>query len=391
MMPQSPSIIAGIDMGSTTTRVIITEHTAPGTAPRVIGIGKSETTGITKGYIVHEEEATRSLVAAIHQAETMAGIKIERAYVAIGGVSLETYEYHSTHTINRNEITQKDIAHIINTINEDFLKTHKNTSILHTVPLRYLLDNEELFADPIGLIGESLTVYCTITACLAQHRDGLISVVSRAGIDIVDIIASPVAASVVALSKRVRTAGAGLVDIGSETLSISLFEQDALIHTAVIPCGASLITNDLALGLQISLEDAEAIKFGKEKSPVSKKKVQEIVEARIMDILEIIKKKLTLWNKDQLLPGGITLIGGGSHHEHIGTYVRNFLKLPVTVAQPEKLIPSKRGLDASWFAVYGLCFLGDQQPQYRSSGVNLKKLFKDTKGTIKGFLEQFLP
>jgi cell division ATPase FtsA len=123
----------------------------------------------------------------------------------------------------------------------------------------------------------------------------------------------------------------------------------------------------------------------------SKKRIQEIVEARIMDMLEIIKKRLSLWGRDQLLPGGITLIGGGSQHEHIDTYARTYLKLPIQLAQPDKLIPSKRGLDASWFAVYGLCFLGDQQPQYRSTGVNLKKLLKDTKGTIKGFFEQFLP
>jgi cell division protein FtsA len=271
---------------------------------------------------------------------------------------------------------------------------NKNKFLLHTIPLTYHLDGEELFADPVGLSGNELVIEYSLVSCLSQHRDGLITVVSRAGIDIIDIIASPVAASVIALSKRVRTAGAALVDIGSETLSVSVFEHDALIHTAVIPCGASLITNDLALGLQISLDEAESIKFGKrteKASSTSKKRIQEIVEARIMDMLEIIKKRLSLWGKDQLLPGGITLIGGGSQHEHIDTYARTYLKLPIQLAQPDKLIPSKRGLDASWFAVYGLCFLGDQQPQYRSTGVNLKKLLKDTKGTIKGFFEQFLP
>lgn len=393
MMPQSPSLIAGIDIGSNTTRVIITEHSGADTMPRVIGLGKSETAGISKGYVIHEQEAVRSLAAAIKMAETMAGIKLERAYVCIGGVSLETHHMTTTITLEKNIITEKDIIKGNHQIAENFTHSHKNKTVLHAIALSYSLDGEELFADPIGLSGNELSITYSLVTCLTQHRDGLVAVVSRTGIDIIDIIATPIAASVVALPKRVRTAGAALVDIGSETLSVSVFEHDALIHTAVIPCGASLITNDLALGLQVSLDEAEAIKFGKrEKSTTtSKKKIQEIVEARIMDMLEIIKKKLSTWNKDRLLPGGIVLIGGGSQHENIDTYARNYLKLPVQLMQTDKIIPSKRGLDASWFAVYGLCFLGDQQPQYRATGVNLKKLFKDTSGTIKSFFEQFLP
>lgn len=394
MLPQSPSIIAGIDIGSNTTRVIITEHTEDNSMPRVIGIGKSDTLGISKGYVIHEDDATRSLLSAIHMAETMAGIKLEHAYVCINGISLETSHETTTLILEKQTITEKDISAALHKIKDDFLNKNKNRSLLHTIPLMYHLDEEELFADPIGLSGNKLTTTYSLVSCLTQHRDGIINVVSKADINIIDIIASPIAASVVALPKRVRTAGAVLVDIGSETLSISVFEHDTLIHTAVIPCGASLITNDLALGLQIPLDEAEEIKFGKriERATVSsKKRVQEIIEARIMDMLEIIKKKLTLWNRDRLLPGGITLIGGGSQHEHIDTYARNFLKLPVQIVQPEKIIPSKRGLDTSWLAVYGICFLGNQQPQYRATGVNLKKLFKDTSGTIKGFFEQFLP
>lgn len=393
MMPQTPSIIAGIDIGSTTTRVIITEHAGTGMSPRVIGVGKSETVGISKGYIVHEEEAIRSLLQAIRMAEKMANIKLERAYVCVGGISLETHHRNSSINLTKKEISSKDILELHHQVTEQFLDTTKNKSVLHTIPLQYKLDNEELFADPIGLSGAQLSADFSLVTCLTQHKDGLVSVVSRAGIDIVDIIASPIASSVIALSQRARVAGSALIDIGSETLSIGIFEHDALIHVAVIPCGASLITNDLALGLQVSLDEAEEIKFGKkiDRTPISKRKVQDIVEARIMDIMEIIEKRLVLWNKDRLLPGGITLIGGGSHHENIDTYARNYLKLPVTIVQAEKVIPSKKGLDAAWFSAYGLCFLGNQNPQYRTSGITLKKFWKDTRGTIRDFFEQFLP
>lgn len=392
-MPQGPTIIAGIDIGSTTTRVIITEHAGSGMHPRVIGVGKTETIGISKGYVVHEEEAVRSLHSAIKMAEKMANVTLDRAYVCIGGISLETHHQSSSIHLQRKEISTKDTLMLRSQAIEDFLVKTKNKTVLHAIPLNYVLDDEELFADPIGLSGSELSAHFSLVTCLTQHRDGLVSVVSRAGIDIIDIVASPVAASVVTLSQRAKTAGCALVDIGAETLSLSVFEHDALVHVAVIPCGASLITNDLALGLQVSLDEAESIKFGKkiDRTPVGKRKVLDIVEARIMDMMEIIQKRLTLWNRDRLLPGGITLIGGGSQHENIDTYVRTFLKLPVHTVSADKIIPSKRGLDASWFSVYGVCFLGDQDPTYRTSGITIKKFLKDARGSIRNFLEQFLP
>ena len=393
MMPQGPTIIAGIDIGSTTTRVIITEHAGSGMNPRVIGVGKTETIGISKGYVIHEEEAVRSLTGAINMAEKMANIKLDRAYVCIGGISLETHHQNGNIHLQKKEISAKDISILHHQVTDDFLANTKNKSVLHAIPLSYNLDNEELFADPIGLSGSQLSAQFSLVTCLTQHRDGLVNVVSRAGIDIIDIIASPVAASVVTLSQRAKTAGCALVDIGAETLSLAVFEHDALVHVAVIPCGASLITNDLALGLQVSLDEAESIKFGRktDRTPVGKRKVLDIVEARIMDMMEIIQKRLVMWNRDRLLPGGITLVGGGSQHENIDTYVRTFLKLPVHTVSAEKIIPSKRGLDASWFSVYGVCFLGDQDPHYRTSGIAIKKFLKDARGSIREFFEQFLP
>ncbi len=393
MKQQGPSIIAGIDIGSSTTRVIITEHTGQGSHPRVLGAGRSETLGISRGYVIHEEEAVRSLTQAIRMAEKSADVKLERVYVCMGGVSLETELHTVDFQITKKEITRKDLIAMGRQASEEFLVKSKNRSVLHAIPIGYRLDGEELFADPVGMSGLTLSADFSLVTCLTQHRDGLVSVVARTGIDIIDIVASPIAASVVALSKRARTAGAALIDVGSETLSVAIFEHDALVNVAVVPCGASLITNDLALGLQISLDEAEIIKYGRrtEKVSPSKRKVFDIIEARIMDMLEIIQKRLKLWGKDRLLPGGMVIIGGGSQSENIDTYARTFLKLPVQTLEPEKIIPSKKGLDASWFSVYGICMLGDESPEYRTTGIALSKMWKDARSAVRDFLEHFLP
>ncbi len=393
MKQQGSSIIAGIDIGSTTTRVVIAEHTGNGSHPRVLGAGKSETAGISRGYVIHEEEAVRSLVQAIKMAEKSADIRLERAYVCMGGVSLETHLHTVEIPITRREVHTKDLGMMGRQATDEFLVANKNKSVLHAIPVNYRLDGEEVFGDPVGMAGGQIAADFSLVTCLTQHRDGLVSVVGRAGIDIIDIIASPIAAGVVALSQRARTAGSAIVDIGSETLTIAVFERDALVNVAVVPCGASLITNDLALGLQISLDEAEIVKYGRraERTTTAKRKVYEIIEARIMDMLEIIQKRLHLWSKDRLLPGGMVIIGGGSNSEHIDTIARDFLKLPVQTLDPSKVIPSKRDLDASWFSAYGICMLGDESPEYRTTGIALGKMWKDARGMIKDFLEHFLP
>lgn len=391
MIQQTPSIIAGIDIGSHMTRVIITEHTGTDTPPRVIGVGRSETVGVSKGTITDESETARSLARAIRMAEQMARVSLERAYVCIDGMSLETHHVTGTIQPTKKEISQKDINHLIDQVSLQFHQETKNRTILHCIPLVYFLDNQELSTEPIGLSGMNLSARFSIVSCLTQQSDSIISVVSKTGIDIVDLIASPIAASVATLSKRARTAGSAIVDIGADMLTLSIFEHDALIHVGTIACGSNLITNDLALGLQITLEEAELLKLGKKQMDKSKRKILDIMEARVMDMMEIIQKKLVTWNKKGLLPGGITLIGGGSQIENMETYAKTFLKLPAHVPNAAKIIPCKKILGNAWLPVYGVCMLGDQKPQFRATGMNMKKIFKDTKNIIKDFLGEFLP
>ncbi len=391
MLPQTPSIIAGIDIGSHMIRVIIAEHSGPETPPRVIGVGRSFTAGVTKGVITDMSEAARSLKKAITMAEKMAQVHLERAYVCIDGITLDTHHAHGVIHPQRREITSRDINSLHEQVTIQFNEQEKNRTILHTIPLTYYLDKEELSSDPIGMSGGTLSAKFTLISCLTNHRDAIISVVSKTGIDIVDMVAAPVAASVVTLSKRARIAGAAIVDIGSDMLTLSVFEHNALIHVATLPFGSNLITNDLALGLQISLEEAELLKLGKKQIDKSKRKILDIVEARVIDIMEAVQKKLTIWNRNGLLPGGITLIGGGSQTENIEQYAKNTLKLPVSVPSAEKMIPCKKILGNAWFPVYGLCLLGDQKPQFRATGMNLKKMLKDIKSSIRDIFQEFIP
>jgi cell division protein FtsA len=120
MASQSPLIIAGIDMGSSTTRVVITEHTETDAQPRVIGIGKMETMGISKGYVVHEAEAVQSLLQAITRAEKMAGVQLERAYISIGGISLETHHITTQIELTKREITDRDISMLRYQVTNEF-------------------------------------------------------------------------------------------------------------------------------------------------------------------------------------------------------------------------------------------------------------------------------
>jgi len=206
-------------------------------------------------------------------------------------------------------------------------------------------------------------------------------VFQKAGIDITGITVAPLADAEASLSYKDKTQGSLIVNIGAETTSLSTFENNSLTSLKILPIGSEDINNDIALGLQVSLEDAENIKCGK-KHDLPQKKVDEVVNARITDILELAERHLITIKKNRLLPAGVVLTGGGSRLPNLATQTRNYLKLPARTLQLHKA-SKKTGRDqaiGSQFSIaYGLC-LGDVEPEKkkrkRLSAGSLGKSFK---------------
>ena len=238
---------------------------------------------------------------------------------------------------------------------------------MHTIPVAYKIDNKLVFGHPLNMHGDKLEVKVMFIACTEHHVQDIIQAADECGVTITNIIASPLASSPIATSKTQRIAGCVLANIGSETVSVIIFENNVPISLEVFPIGGTDITNDIALGLRIPLEEAESIKLKQSTGDYAypRKKLEEIVYARLSDIFELIEAHLKKNGRSGLLPAGIILTGGTSGIATIEEMAKASLKLPSSIASLDlQNTQIKNGLvkDSSWLVAYGLCVFGLNSP-----------------------------
>ncbi len=393
MATASRKIVVGIDIGSQMTRVIVAEESAKiGMPPKILAIGYSESAGMRHGYVISPRDATASVMEAIAMAEKSCGLEIKRAYVAMGSISLSSEIASGSVGIARpdGEVTDEDVSNAMVIAEQVFAGTKKNRKILHAIPLKYRLDGFEVMGNPVGMRGARLEVRIVFVTVQEHHFNDLVSVITDAGVDIIDVVAAPIAESMATLSKKQKMVGCGLLNIGSETVSLAVFDNDVPVSVETFSIGSNDITNDIALGLRISLEEAERVKIGiAEPGKYPKKKVEEIIDARLSDIFELIQNHLKTIKRDGLLPAGIIITGGGGMLSQIDEFSKTALKLPSAVTHVDQVMNTRRDLDSSWLVAYGLSFLEDDEQVYGSK--IFKAAFKETKKGIMKILREFLP
>lgn len=382
----------GIDIGSASTRVVVSSAgTSPDGLPQVIAYASTETKGCKHGYIINREDALLGLKKAIKDAETQAGIKIKQANIAIGGIGLSAEYATGTAVVSRADsiISKLDIEKAI-TEAEATLDL-KNRAILHAYPVLFKIDNKEYPVRPEGIQGLKLEVKVLFVACFQQHLDDLLSVVQDAGVRVLGFTATPLAAHHLLLSDLQRNFGCALIDIGAETVSVAVFENNIPTSIHVFGIGSLDITKDIALGLRITPEEAESVKRGSVSfQSIPKKKLDEIIEARLSDIFELIDKYFKKIGRSGLLPAGAILIGGGAYSPQIESVAKTMLKIPVRLGSLD--MPNIKGpiKDQRLITAYAV-----SQP--KSEGGSKKTPShesSDTEGlfaVIKNFFKQLMP
>ncbi len=354
-------IAVGIDVGTYQVRVVIAqEDRTKNGYPRIIGTGYAESKGLRHGYIVNTDDVTRSIRVAVSQAEKVAGVKVRDAFISIGGIGLDEVRSRGETIIARAdaEVTDLDIEKAIDTAREHAQSRFANRRILHTIPLSYTIDGVEVLGRPQGMKGTKLAVETMYVTCLEQHVVDLVDAVEAVNIGVSDTLASPLAASIVSLSNAEKKAGCVLANIGSETVSIVIFDNGIPVSVKVFKIGSTDITKDIALGLRVSLDEAEQLKLGAiMHGNFPKKKLDDILTARLTDIFELIDNHLKKIGKDQLLPAGIILTGGGSGIGPIKEIAEHSLKLHSKIASLN-ISPEAKIKDSSWTVAYGLTIWG---------------------------------
>lgn len=410
--------IVGLDIGTHTVRAAQAKVMPETGKLSVIGASWTEATGIRRGVIVDIEEAVSCISKTLEKLERMTGVPFASANISIGGSHISSQGSHGVIAVSRadGEIGESDIVRVVDA--SQVISIPQNREVLHVFPKSFTLDGQSGIKDPAGMSGIRLEVDTIIVQAGLPFVKNLTRAVTQAGLEISEIVLSPLAAAESVLNKRQKDLGVCLLDLGAGTTSIAVFEEGDLLHTAVIPIGQMHITNDIAIGLRCSIETAEKVKLAyghtdlkaiskdeeinlnhidsSEDQFTTRSYVVEIIEARLEEIFDRVSKELKLIQRDGKLPSGVVLTGGGAHLPGLVEFAKNHLRLPANLGKPQNIETIIDKVEDPAFATaLGLLLWGGHH-NASNSAMNVSGMLNDVLKNpsfdkAKKWLRSFLP
>ena len=383
------TISIGVDFGTESVKAVALELSSEESTPRILGVGGALSQGVKRGAIVNPEEAGEALREAVLSLASSCGVAKENIYVGISGLATGFQKSKGLVAISRasGEVSKEDIKRAVSA-SETNLSRMQNREVLHRVPIIYKVDNEEPVRDPSGLSGlklEAETFFITSQSTLIKST---IKSFENADLEVEEIVASLFACHRAVLQKRELEVGVMVMDIGASTTSIALFEEGLPYSLEVLPVGSAHITQDIAVGFQVNLDEAEKMKLdfnlNSPSKANSKKKLSDIIELRFEDIFELVEKHLKKVERVGLLAAGIVVVGGGANFPGIEELVKNYLKLPVRVGYPNDFLGEKDKIkNPAWSTAVGIAMYGLEHSK--------NPFMRGKSGTLLHWLRTFLP
>ncbi|MFH0900732.1 MAG: cell division protein FtsA [Pseudomonadota bacterium] len=344
-------LIVGLDIGTTKVAAIVGELSEDGID--VIGIGTAASRGLRKGVVVNIDATMQSIEKAVEEAEHMAGCEITSVWAGIAGAHIRGLNSHGTVAVKDKEVREGDLARVIESAKAVAIPMDRQ--IIHVLPQQYIVDEQDGIRDPLGMSGVRLEAKVHIVTAAVTSAQNVIKCCNRCGLQVIDIVLEPLAASQIVLHEDEKELGVALVDIGGGTTDIAIFADGAIIHTSVLPLGGNHVTNDIAVGLRTPIESAERIKQrygcalsslvdpteiievpsvgGRPPRVLSRSVLVDIIMPRVEENFEQVKRELVRANCDEFLTSGVVLTGGTTALE--GT---------VELAEQTLGIPARRGV-----------------------------------------------
>ena len=391
--------VTGIDIGTGYVRVVVGSMTVEG-GINVVGYKEVESAGMRRGIVSDLAGPATAMDLALKEAETMSGCRIDTAVVSVNGVHLLSTKTEGMIAVGgaEHEITRDDLGRV-----DEMATTGKlpaNRRILDLVPYSYALDGQGGIKDPLGMMGARLEIKASVVSGLVPYCAGVVKAAEGAAVAVERLIPSVMAAAKTVLSERQKENGVAVVDIGSATIGVAVYDNGDLQYVGVVEQGSNDITKDLAMVLKTDLEIAEevkrrfvtaafngsdkniVIKRGRDETSFTRADVDEIVEARLEEMFMAVRRKLKEAGYDRKLPEGLVLTGGGANLRDIETYAREKVELMARVGVPVKLGGLGDALEKpEWAGAVGLMLSGAG-----SEEVSVRK--KSKSGGVSGFLKR---
>ncbi|MBD00444.1 MAG: cell division protein FtsA [Crocinitomicaceae bacterium] len=362
----APEIIVGLDIGTTKIACLVGRKTDHGKI-EILGIGKAPSLGVTRGVVSNIEKTVQSIRSAVEEAESKSGIEIKMVNVGIAGQHIKSLQHRGMITRDsiEEEISQKDVDELI----EDMYKLvmMPGEEIIHVLPQEYIVDRQPGIKDPIGMSGVQLEAnFHIITGQMAAAKN-IFKCVSKAGLEVAELVLEPLASSSAVISNEEKEAGVALVDIGGGTTDIAIFHDGIIRHTAVIPFGGNVITEDIKEGCTIMHRQAELLKTkfgaavtqtnqenevvcipglrGRDPKEISVMNLANIINARMSEILEHIYYEIKNSGFEKKLIGGIVVTGGGSQLKHMNQLIEFTTGMDSRVGYPNEHLSSNTNIN----------------------------------------------
>lgn len=356
-MSRKEQIISAIDIGTTKIVAIICRMNEQGKYD-VLGVGHSPSNGVKRGVVIHIEDTVSAISTARAEAEKQAGIKMREVYVGIAGQHIKSMKNRNRKYIEGEEIREEDVLYLT----EQMRKTpvDPGEQILHVIPQSYIVDQEEDVPRPVGMSGQVLEANFHLVIGKIASAKNIIKCVHRVGLEVKQLLLEPLASSAAVLTDDEREAGVALVDIGGGTTDVAIFHNKVVRHTAVIPFGGNVITNDIKEGCSILLRHAEALKTqfgsalgdtapaekvvtipgisGRESREISFKNLAYIIQARMEEILDAVMFEIENSGFQEKLSAGIVVTGGGSLLRDLPQMIKFKTGYDTRLGYPNKLL-----------------------------------------------------
>jgi cell division protein FtsA len=370
----------GLDIGTTKVCVIVAEPNENGSLD-IVGFGTCPSKGLRKGVVINLDATIDSIKSAVEEAELMAGVSVEKAFVGIAGGHVRGFNSRGVVAISGkdHEVTRADIARVLNAARA--VSIPPDREIFHVLPQEFIVDDQEGIGDPVGMTGTRLEANVYVVTGSISAVQNIVNCVNRAGIEVEDTVLEQLAASEATLTADEKEMGVAIIDVGGGTTDLALLERGAIRHISILPTGGDHFTNDIAVGLRTPVPEAERIKKkygcavpglvgeedtievpsvgGRKSRVLSRQILCEIIQPRAEEIFSLINEEIVRTGFDKSINAGAVLTGGGSIMEGIPEIAEDVLDMPVRRAAPVNVGGLSDGVNSPLFATpVGLILFG---------------------------------
>lgn len=389
-------IVVGLDIGTTKIACLVGRR-LENHKIEILGIGKSESVGVQRGVVSNIEKTVESIIAAVKQAEAESGVNIKVVNVGIAGQHIKSIQQRGMRTRKQNddEIKAQDIQELIQDMHQILMLPGEE--IIHVLPQEFTIDGESGIKEPIGMFGIKLEANFHIISAQTNAIRNINRCIAKAGLTVEHITLEPLASAMSVLSHEEKEAGVVLVDIGGGTTDIAIFQEGIIRHTAVIPFGGDVITQDIKQGCSILKPHAEALKVqhgsalstetenavicipglkGRNAKEISTKTLASIIQARMEEILEHVYYEIKSSGYEKKLIAGIVLTGGGAQLRHMKQLVEYITGMDCRIGYPNEHVGKVRDeamLSPAFSTGVGLVIDGLTMGERERSASNMMK------------------